>query len=170
MFPVKLWISPQRTHQCPPSLQATHKTRGLHAAGFLLNLTVPFARSVIPKQHALEFCVLLINGTRHQFYKREKLLREWPPEPIRGNTVSDTQLPWLVDTLGLKIPNTFRGWRGHPEHEPWDLEIPVEMGPVNKVWFHQLRKTRPLAEKIWQLCSSAPFPILGNREHWINRT
>lgn len=40
--------------------------RGLHVTGFLLNVTVPFARSVIPKQRALEFCVLLINGTWHK--------------------------------------------------------------------------------------------------------
>lgn len=47
MFPVKLWISPRRTHQHLQSLQATQKTRGHHATGLLPHLTAPFVRSVI---------------------------------------------------------------------------------------------------------------------------
>lgn len=37
MFPVKLWISPQREYQRPQSHQVTLKTRGLHATEFLLS-------------------------------------------------------------------------------------------------------------------------------------
>lgn len=34
MFPVKLWIAPQRAHQRPQSPQATHRTKGLHETDF----------------------------------------------------------------------------------------------------------------------------------------
>lgn len=46
---------------------------------------------------------------------------------------------WHFD---LKIPNAFGGGEWNPEHELWeDLEIPVQMGPINEGWFPQLRNT-----------------------------
>lgn len=103
MFPVKLWIAPQRAHQRPQSPQATHKTKGLHETDFffteLLQLVGLLALNnlILYPSHKWNMTHSFIKGRHYSVNGLWSQLEE---------TVSDMWLLWPVDTLGLKIPNT----------------------------------------------------------------